>query len=189
MAEIDANPESKIHGVALGAGLAILALIASRALADDLPTTRPLLEQLNRETQALFKDVAPSIVRVQLPLPTNLALTPDNPLSKWTNRLDPDSLRRLEKNVGNAPLEVRAFLAQTTIRLNDLLTLGVGDLITTDKEFTEEVLIQVEGKKKFLAEVGQFRGKRAIKLTHILRQAEVPAEKAVTGKAVTGAAG
>ena len=44
----------------------------------------------------------------------------------------------------------------------------MGDLITTDKEFTEEVLIQVEGKNKFLGQVGQFRGNRAIKLTRIL---------------------
>jgi flagellar motor switch protein FliM len=99
-----------------------------------------------------------------------------------------DHVRRLTKNVGNAPLEVRAFLAQTTIRLNDLLSLQVGDLITTDKESTEDVLIQVEGKKKFLAQVGQFRGKRAIKLTRILRQAEVPTEKTME-KALAGATG
>ncbi len=74
-------------------------------------------------------------------------------------------------------------MAQTTIRLNDLMTLQVGDLITTDKEYTEDVLIQVEGKKKFLAQVGQFRGKRAIKLTRILRQAEVATEKSVKGAA------
>jgi flagellar motor switch protein FliM len=40
----------------------------------------------------------------------------------------------LTRNVSNAPVELRAFLAQTTIRLNDLLSLQVGDLITTDKE-------------------------------------------------------
>jgi flagellar motor switch protein FliM len=92
-----------------------------------------------------------------------------------------DHLRRLTRNVSNAPIEVRAFLAQTTIRMKDLLTLQPGDLITTDKESTEDVLVQVEGKKKFLAQVGQFRGKRAIRLTRILRQAEVPAETAVKG--------
>jgi flagellar motor switch protein FliM len=83
-----------------------------------------------------------------------------------------DHLRRLTQNVSNAPVEVRAFLAQTSIRLNDLLTLQVGDLITTDKEYTKDVLIQVEGKRKFLAQIGQFRGKRAIRLTKILQQGE-----------------
>jgi flagellar motor switch protein FliM len=94
-----------------------------------------------------------------------------------------DHIRRLTRNVSNAPLDVRAFLAETTIRLNDLMALQPGDLITTDKEFTQDVLIQVEGKKKFLAQVGQFRGKRAIKLTRILRQAELPTEKAAKGAA------
>ena len=69
----------------------LVALFGKLALAQtvDLPTTRPLLDQLNRETQSLFKEVAPSIVRVQLPLPSNLVLPPDDPLSKWAGRLDP----------------------------------------------------------------------------------------------------
>ena len=97
-----------------------------------------------------------------------------------------DHLRRLMQNVSNAPVELRVFLAQTTIRLSDLLRLQVGDLITTEREVTEDVLIQVEGKKKFLAQAGQFRGKRAIKLTKIIQQpVETAAETA--SKAVAGA--
>ena len=97
-----------------------------------------------------------------------------------------DHLRRLMQNVSNAPVELRVFLAQTTIRLNDLLRLQVGDLITTELEVTEDVLVQVEGKNKFLAQPGQFRDKRAIKLTKIIQQpGETPAEKA--SKAAAGA--
>jgi len=97
-----------------------------------------------------------------------------------------DHLRQLTQNVSNAPVELRVFLAQTTIRLNDLLRLQVGDLITTEREVTEDVLIQVEGKKKFLAQPGQFRGKRAVKLTKIVQQPEeTQAEKA--SKAAAGA--
>ena len=61
-----------------------------------------------------------------------------------------DHLRKLTRNVSNAPVEVRAFLAQTTIKLNELLSLQVGDVITTDKDCARDVLIQVEGKNKFL---------------------------------------
>jgi flagellar motor switch protein FliM len=97
-----------------------------------------------------------------------------------------DHLRRLTQNVANAPVELRVFLAQTTIRLNDLLRLQAGDLITTEKRSTDDVTIQVEGKQKFQAQVGQFRGKRAIKLTKIVQQpAETPAESA--SKATVGA--
>jgi len=97
MATIDANPECKPHGFAVGVGVVLLALIANGAAVQtsDPATPRPLLDQLNRETQSLFREVGPSIVRVQLPLPTNVVLAPDDPMAKWTNRLDPESLRRL----------------------------------------------------------------------------------------------
>jgi flagellar motor switch protein FliM len=81
-----------------------------------------------------------------------------------------DHLRKLTKNVSNAPVQIRAFLAQTTIRLNDLLSMQPGDLITTDKECSRDVLIQVEGKNKLLAQIGQFKGNRAVRITKVLEQ-------------------
>lgn len=76
-----------------------------------------------------------------------------------------DHLRKLRQNVQNAPVEVRAFLAQTTISMTDLMNLQVGDIITTEKEVGHEVLVQVEGKNKFLGHLGQFRGARSIRVT------------------------
>jgi serine protease DegS len=89
--------KSKARGAAVALFAAVLALAPAivQAQFTDGPTTRPLLAELNRETQQLFKDVAPSIVRVQLPSPTNVSLVPDDPLSKWADRLDPQSLARL----------------------------------------------------------------------------------------------
>lgn len=81
-----------------------------------------------------------------------------------------DSARKLTKNVQNAPIEARAFLAKTTIKLSDLMSLQVGDVITTEKESASEVLIQVEGKNKFLGHIGQFRGNRAIRITRHCQQ-------------------
>ena len=82
-----------------------------------------------------------------------------------------DHQRKLSKNVRNARVEVRAFLAQTTIRVSDLLALQVGDVITTEKEAGQEVLILVEGKPKFCARPGQFRGSRAVQITRPAPQA------------------
>lgn len=81
-----------------------------------------------------------------------------------------DHVRKLTRNVNNAPVEMRAFLAQTTIRLDDLISLQVGDLITTDKSSSRDVLIQVEGRNKFLAQLGQFRGNRALRITRKCQQ-------------------
>lgn len=65
--------------------------------------SKPLLEQLNQETQSLFREIAPSIVRVQLPLPTNFGQAPENPLSKWSTKLDPKSLAQIETLQRMAP--------------------------------------------------------------------------------------
>jgi hypothetical protein len=67
------------------------------------PNSRSLLEQLNRETQSLFKQVSPSIVRVQLPLPTNAGFAPEDPLSKWSTKLDPQAFARLEELQRRSP--------------------------------------------------------------------------------------
>ncbi len=55
-------------------------------------------------------------------------------------------------------------------RVSDLLALSVGDVITTDKDSTHDVLIQIEGKNKFLGQVGQYRGTRSIRITRRCQQ-------------------
>lgn len=81
-----------------------------------------------------------------------------------------DHVRRLTKNVNNAPVEMRAFLAQTSIKLDELMALQMGDVITTEKECSRDVLIQVEGKNKFLGQIGQFRGSKAIRITRVCQE-------------------
>ncbi len=93
-----------------------------------------------------------------------------------------DHVRKLTKNVHNAPVEMRAFLGQTNISLNDLLSLQVGDVITTEKDAGNDVLIQVEGKNKFLAQLGQFRGSRALRITRMCQQVELTKAEAAGEK-------
>jgi hypothetical protein len=97
----------KSRGSAMGVGILLVALMGDAGLvwgqAANLPSTRPLLDQLNHETQALFKEVAPSIVRVEMPLPTNVSLPPDDPLAKWAGRLDQNSLRQLMELQSGSP--------------------------------------------------------------------------------------
>jgi S1-C subfamily serine protease len=71
---------------------------------DNAPTSRPILEELNRETRDLFRQTAPSIVRVQLPIAAEAEA--DDPLNKWAGRLDPDVRRRLEAMQERGPAEV-----------------------------------------------------------------------------------
>jgi len=90
-----------------------------------------------------------------------------------------DHLRKLTRNVGTAPVKIRAFLAQTTIKVSDLMSLAIGDLITTDQVIGAEMLIQVEGKHKFVGQLGQFRGARSIQIT---RKIEPPAQESKPGE-------
>ncbi len=78
-----------------------------------------------------------------------------------------DHLRKLTRNVNNAPIEMRCFLARTTLSLNDLMNLQPGDVITTEKALTGDAFVEVEGKHKFLGQIGQLRGKRALRITSV----------------------
>jgi flagellar motor switch protein FliM len=87
-----------------------------------------------------------------------------------------DHARKLKTNIEGAPVEVRAFLAQTTITMNDLMSLAVGDCITTGRNCGAEVLVQVEGQNKFVGQIGQFRGTRAVRVTRKLNaNMDIPA--------------
>src|SRR5208282_2824755 len=83
--------------------LILLSFPAICRAGSDLPTSRPILDELNRETQALFKQTAPSVVRVRLPMAAEAA--GENPLDKWSARLDPDVRRRLEEMEQRGPSE------------------------------------------------------------------------------------
>ncbi len=71
---------------------------------------------------------------------------------------------QIERGLSRAPLTVTGILAHTTITLRDLLEMSVGDVIVTDKPAQEEVVMCVEGERKFLAKIGQCRGVRALRV-------------------------
>ncbi|MCS7034395.1 MAG: flagellar motor switch protein FliM [Phycisphaerae bacterium] len=89
--------------------------------------------------------------------------------------------RRLRRNVSVAPLELRVFLSRTTITMNDLLALRPGDIITTEHDQNQDVLIEIEGKKKFLGQLGRFRRARAVRVTRVVQETEEPAAPATPG--------
>lgn len=75
---------------------------------------------------------------------------------------------RIAGQLGGAGLEVTAILAETTITLRDLMSLAVGDLIVTEKPAARHVSLTVEGNKKFVGHIGQFKGQRAMKVARAI---------------------
>jgi flagellar motor switch protein FliM len=82
-------------------------------------------------------------------------------------------VRSLMENLKEARLDLRAYLAETTIKVGDLLSLEPGDILKTKKEKNFDLILQIEGKSKYAGKIGQYRGSRAFRIT---RQA-VPGEK------------
>src|SRR2546423_15585457 len=59
----------------------------------------PVLQQLNQETQSLYRDVQSGLVRVQLPTPRWIrdAAAKDDPLRKWGNVIDPQVKEKIDQ--------------------------------------------------------------------------------------------
>jgi flagellar motor switch protein FliM len=68
-----------------------------------------------------------------------------------------------------ASLVVTGMLAQTTITLRELMEMAPGDLIATDKPAAQNVVVCVEGERKFVAQIGRYKGKRALKIVRAIR--------------------
>jgi flagellar motor switch protein FliM len=71
---------------------------------------------------------------------------------------------RITQTLSTAPLRVMGMLAETTITVKDLLHLSVGDLIVTEKAASKPAVVLVEGERKYMAHLGQYHGKRALKI-------------------------
>lgn len=75
-----------------------------------------------------------------------------------------DAQDRLTQGVGSARVELGATLATTTISMSDLRELVVGDIISTSHPASDPCVLEVEGRPKFLVELGQHRGSRALRI-------------------------
>jgi flagellar motor switch protein FliM len=86
----------------------------------------------------------------------------------WFSTLKNQRSKAIEEQItqglSRAGLRVTGMLAETSITLSDLMHMAPGDLILTEKPANQPVVLCVEGERKFLAQIGQFKGKRALKI-------------------------
>ncbi len=69
------------------------------------------------------------------------------------------------RNLNLATVDVRAYLGETQISLEDLVSLSPGDIIRLDKLVSRDFIMQVEGRNKFAGKIGKLRGHRALQIT------------------------
>jgi flagellar motor switch protein FliM len=75
-----------------------------------------------------------------------------------------ESIQLISDRIADAPVEVVVELAETTISTADLINLRVGDIIATEKDVAEPLVVSVEGKPKYFARPGQYKGRKAIEV-------------------------
>jgi flagellar motor switch protein FliM len=83
-----------------------------------------------------------------------------------------ETQRRIEGQLQEAPLEVSGTLARTSIEVNDLMSMSVGDIIMTSKPASSPVVVEIEGEPRFFAHIGQHRGNRALRVDRKIHQGD-----------------
>lgn len=68
----------------------------------------------------------------------------------------------IARAIERAPMDLTVYLAETTITVDDLANLRVGDVLKTDKPVNETLLLTVNGKPKMRGRAGQHRGRKAL---------------------------
>jgi flagellar motor switch protein FliM len=74
----------------------------------------------------------------------------------------PESVRQISETLCSSLVEIEVRLAQTKIGTGELVGLRVGDIITTQKDVAQPVIVSIENVPKFRAKLGAFKGHKAI---------------------------
>lgn len=81
-----------------------------------------------------------------------------------------ESIQMVSDRIATAPVEMVVELAETNIATADLINLRVGDIIASEKDIREPLVVSVEGQPKFHAKPGQFKGRKAIEIMAVLEE-------------------
>ncbi len=91
-------------------------------------------------------------------------LSANNWVSYGTKKATPENIKRISGQLSDAVVEVVVELAETNISTSDLIGLRVGDIIATEKDVERPLVVSIEGRPKFHAQPGAFKGRKAIQV-------------------------
>jgi flagellar motor switch protein FliM len=80
----------------------------------------------------------------------------------------PESVEKLGRTICSSLVDVNVQLARTRIGMGELIGLRVGDIITTEKDVNNPVVVAVQGVAKFQARLGSFKGHKAVSIEGII---------------------
>lgn len=91
-------------------------------------------------------------------------LSSNNWISYGKKTATPENVRRISGQLSGAVVEVVVDLAETSISASDLISLRVGDIIATEKDVERPLVVSVEGRPKYHAQPGAYKGRKAIQV-------------------------
>ena len=77
----------------------------------------------------------------------------------------PQSIEKISKSIRNMTVGMKVKLGQAKIKMSELTQLRVGDIICTEKNVNDPLLVSVEGIPKYWAKPGAYKGYTAIQIT------------------------
>ncbi len=89
-------------------------------------------------------------------------LSANNWVTYGRKNASPETIQQISETICSSPVGIQVRLAQTQIGTGELMSLRVGDIITTQKDVHQPVIVSVEGVPKFRAKLGAFKGHKAI---------------------------
>lgn len=89
--------------------------------------------------------------------------------SASNTQIDEDEMSLLKHHILKLPLDLRAVLGETTLRIQDVLELEPNDVVLLDKKVSDNLDIYLGDKVKYKCVVGLIGKKMGTKITKVLR--------------------
>ena len=77
--------------------------------------------------------------------------------------------KELKALLGGAKVDLEAILGHANLSMQDILDIEVGDIIRLDRSANDTAILSVDGKEKFIAEIGVYRYRKTAKVIEILK--------------------
>jgi flagellar motor switch protein FliM len=97
-------------------------------------------------------------------------LSTNNWITYGRKNSSPETVQQISRNLRGSLVELVVMLAETHITTQDLIGLRVGDIITTENDVRQPLLVNVEGVSKFRAKPGQHKGQKAITIDNVIEK-------------------
>ncbi len=77
--------------------------------------------------------------------------------------------KELQALLGGAAVEISAILGGTELTLNEVLELKTGDIVRLDKAADDTVIVNVNGREKYIAGIGLQRYRKTIRVKEVIK--------------------